>query len=147
MYEIIKAVIESGRFELTDMLAKVDTIWLQASITDEQRTELVALAREKAVPENSYASLQKQLDNLYANMAELAASIKANTDAITILQGGTVETPEPEEYPPYVQPTGAHDAYNTGGKMTYTDGFRYICKEDGCVWPPDVYPNGWERVE
>ena len=27
--------------------------------------------------------------------------------------------------------------------MTYTDGKRYICQVDGCVWGPDVYPQGW----
>ena len=41
--------------------------------------------------------------------------------------------PETEEYPAWVQPTGAHDAYNTGDKMTYTDGKRYICQMDNCV--------------
>ena len=50
MYAIIKSVINSGNFELTDMLSKIDTMWVQGSITDEQRTELTALARDKATP-------------------------------------------------------------------------------------------------
>lgn len=146
MYEIIKSVITAGRYELADMLKKIDTIWLQGSLTDVQRTELTALAREHAAPENSYAPVQKQLNILFTNLAELAAAVKANSDAIAVLQGGTVDQPEQEEYPEYIQPAGAHDAYNTGDKITY-GGRRYICRMDGCVWDPVTYPAGWMVVE
>lgn len=30
--------------------------------------------------------------------------------------------------------------------MTYTDGKHYICKMDGVVWGPDVYPDAWEML-
>lgn len=146
MYEIIKSVITAGRYELADMLKKIDTIWLQGSLTDVQRTELTALAREHAAPENSYASVQKQLNILFTNLAELAAAVKANSDAIAVLQGGTADQPEQEEYPEYIQPAGAHDAYNTGDKITY-GGRRYICRMDGCVWDPVTYPEGWSEAE
>lgn len=146
MYQIIKAVIESGRYELSDMLTKIDTIWLQGSLSEEQRAELAGLARKHAVSENSYASVRKQLDSIFANLAELAAAIKANTDAITVLQGGVVAPPAQEEYPGFIQPTGAHDAYNTGDKVTY-NGRHYICQVDGCVWNPDTYPEGWQEAE
>lgn len=54
--------------------------------------------------------------------------------------------PEPtDEYPEFVQPTGAHDAYKTGDKITY-NGKHYISKIDGNVWSPDAYPQGWEEV-
>ena len=48
MYEIVKNVIESGQYELTDMLKKIDTIWLQGTLDDDQRTELIELARSRA---------------------------------------------------------------------------------------------------
>lgn len=143
MYEIIKAVIESGRYELSDMLTKIDTLWIQDDIADDQKTELVALARRHATPENSYAGIQSQLDNLYINLGDIALAIQTLSDRVTVLEGGTVTPPETEEYPAWVQPTGKHDAYNTGDKITYTDGKRYICQVDGCVWGPDVYPQGW----
>ena len=146
MYEIIKAVIESGRYELSDMLTKIDTLWIQGDLTDDQKTELATLARQHAIPENSYAGIQSQLDNLYINLGEIAQAIQTLTDRVTVLEGGTVTPPEPEEYPAWVQPIGGHDAYNTGDKMTYTDGKRYVCQVDGCVWGPDVYPQGWTEV-
>lgn len=46
-----------------------------------------------------------------------------------------------EEYPEWVQPTGAHDAYNTGDKVSY-NGKHYVCTIDGNAYAPDVY--GWE---
>ena len=49
-----------------------------------------------------------------------------------------------EEWPEFVQPTGAHDAYNTGDKVTY-NGKRYISLIDGNVYSPDAYPAAWEE--
>ena len=156
MYEIIKSVIEEGRYELSDLLKKIDTLWVQGSLTEEEKTELVQLAREKATPENSYAGIQKQLDVLFQNAAEMAGQITANTAAIQAIrekmeeQGTVVPDPEPmpeEEYPEYVQPTGAHDAYHNGDKVTY-QGKKYHCiAPDGVavVWAPDVYPTYWEE--
>lgn len=141
MHEIIKSVITSGRYELADMLKKIDTIWLQGSITDDQRAELVELARANADPANSYASLQKQVDVLYRNVAELV-------DRILKLENGGTETPT-EEYPDYVQPTGAHDAYYTGAMITY-NGVKYTCiapEGVAVVWPPDVMPSYWQAEE
>ena len=51
--------------------------------------------------------------------------------------------PEPEEWPEWVQPTGAHDAYGVGDKVTY-NGKHYVSKIAGNVWSPDAYPAGWE---
>jgi hypothetical protein len=48
-----------------------------------------------------------------------------------------------EEWPEFVQPTGAQDAYNTGDKVTF-DSKHYICKMDNCTWSPDAYPAAWE---
>ena len=46
-----------------------------------------------------------------------------------------------DEYPEWVQPAGAHDAYNIGDKVTY-NGQHYVCTSDGNVYAPDVY--GWQ---
>ena len=46
-----------------------------------------------------------------------------------------------EEYPEWAQPTGAHDAYNTGDKVSY-NGKHYVCTIDANTYAPDVY--GWK---
>ena len=49
-----------------------------------------------------------------------------------------------DEWPEWVQPTGAHDAYNIGDKVTYK-GEHYISLIDGNVYSPEAYPAGWEK--
>ena len=48
-----------------------------------------------------------------------------------------------EEYPEWVQPTGAHDAYNTGDKVSH-NGKHWTSDVDSNVWEPGVY--GWTEV-
>lgn len=142
MYEIIKDVINSKSFELKDILYKINKMRIESAITETEKTELDSLARQNAVAENSYASMQEQINNTNSRIDKLEERIAKLENT-----GETEEPTEPvEEYPEYVQPTGAHDAYNTGDKITY-NGKKYICKINGCVWDPDMYPAGWELVE
>ena len=48
-----------------------------------------------------------------------------------------------EGYTVWAQPTGAHDAYNTGDIVDY-NGTLYKSLIDGNAYSPDVYPAGWE---
>lgn len=48
-------------------------------------------------------------------------------------------------YPVWSQPTGAHDAYNTGDIVDY-NGVLYKSLVDGNIYAPDAYPAGWEKV-
>lgn len=48
-------------------------------------------------------------------------------------------------YPVWSQPTGAHDAYNTGDVVNY-NGVLYKSLIDGNTYAPDAYPAGWEVV-
>lgn len=54
-----------------------------------------------------------------------------------------VQEPSTEEYPAWVQPTGAHDAYPQGAKVSY-NGKKWVSTVSGNVWAPGVY--GWEEV-
>ena len=49
-----------------------------------------------------------------------------------------------DEWPEFVQPTGAHDAYNKGDKVTF-EGKHYISLIDGNVYSPAAYPAGWQK--
>lgn len=49
-----------------------------------------------------------------------------------------------DEWPEWIQPTGAADAYMTGDKVSY-NGNHYISDIDNNVWTPGVY--GWTMVE
>ena len=49
-----------------------------------------------------------------------------------------------EEWPEWVQPTGAQDAYNEGDKVSHNDK-HWISETDANVWEPGVY--GWVENE
>ena len=48
-----------------------------------------------------------------------------------------------DEYPAWVQPTGAHDAYSKGDKVTHS-GKHWASDVDNNTWEPGVY--GWTEV-
>lgn len=52
---------------------------------------------------------------------------------------------EDESIPAFVQPTGAHDAYQTGDRVTY-NGHIYESTINNNVWSPDTYPQGWTEL-
>ena len=49
-----------------------------------------------------------------------------------------------EEWPEWVQPTGAQDAYAKDSKVTH-NGKKWISSYDANVWEPGVY--GWEEYK
>ena len=50
-----------------------------------------------------------------------------------------------DEWPEWVQPTGAQDAYAKGDKVSH-NGKHWISEVDGNVWEPGVYGNLWSEV-
>ena len=134
MYEVTKNVIQSGNYELTDILAKIDTLWLQGNLTDDERLNLIEMARDKADPSHSFAPLQEQIDAL--------------AERVSVLENTKDPDVPVDEYPAFVQPTGSHDAYHAGDKVTYNER-RYVCVAPegvAVVWSPDTYPAYWQEV-
>lgn len=133
MKNIIEKVINSKNYELSDMLKKIDTLWVQGSIDDEAKKHLAELARANANVQNSI--------DILAKLEELDKRVKALEDA-------KADVPDEEQtettYPEYV----ARKYYYNGDKVTF-DG--KVCKctaPDGvpCVWSPLEYPAYWEEV-
>lgn len=56
-----------------------------------------------------------------------------------------VRVAAPEEIPDWVQPTGAHDAYQTGDKVRF-NGSVYESLIDANVWSPIEYAQGWLKL-
>ena len=50
-----------------------------------------------------------------------------------------------DEWPEWVRPTGAHNAYNQGDKVTF-EGQHYISLIDGNTYSPAEYPAGWSQA-
>jgi hypothetical protein len=108
--------------------------------------------KDECVLENGLVYISKVDNNVY--------SPSAYPQNWTLYTGETEEptepvepepTPEPEPepedptYPEFVQPTGAHDAYKKGDRVTY-NGKVYESLIDANVYSPDTYPAGWREV-
>lgn len=52
---------------------------------------------------------------------------------------------EPNVIPDWVQPLGAHDAYNIGDRVRF-EGKVYESRINANVWSPAVYPAGWLEI-
>ena len=133
MQKVIERVIESKNYELSDMLKKIDTLWVQGSIDDAVRKSLADKARSNANTQNSMDILSK--------LEELDNRVKALEDAKT-----STETEEPTEttYEEYVS---GKWCYN--GDIFAFKGKIYKCTApEGvtCVWTPEEYPAYWEEV-
>ena len=132
MFKIIKSVIENTEFKLEDILYKINKMYMEDILNEEEKNELDNLARSKAKMENSY-NIQKQLDEIFGRLEKLEKNTFLDEEEVV------------EEYPEFKQPSGAHDSYKVGDKVTF-NGKKYICQLDNCVWSPDTYPQGWKEV-
>lgn len=147
MYDVIMLVIEAGGYSLPDVLAKIEREWVLGNLTEEDRDSLIDAARANATPEGSMAPLQERMAAVELAMKAAQESIEAMDARLKTLEGQ--EPPEPpvvDEWPEFVRPTGAHDAYPMGAKITYK-GKRYVSLVDANCWPPDEYPQGWQEQE
>lgn len=156
MFDFIKNIIEKGNFELKDIIYKINKMYIENHLTEEQKQELEGLARERANPENSYAEANEQYKAIWdalkedkQNIKKLQDELKEVKKEIEKMNGQDVPeediTEEPEVYPEYKQPLGSHDAYNIGDKITY-NGIKYECLIDNCVWTPITYPDAWQEI-
>ena len=133
MKHIITNVINRGGYNLADVLRKIDNFYLEGKLTDEERSDLYTLARNRANYEDSV--------NVFEKLIELEKRIVA-------LENKETSPTDPEEVP------AAPDYqigkwYYAGDRVTF-DGSIYICSApDGqvCTWSPTEYPAYWTKVE
>lgn len=140
MQKVIEKVIEAKNFELSDILKKIDTLWVQGSLTEEQRKSLIDKARNNANMQNSinvFAKLE-ELDRKVLELEEEVKALKADGSL-----SGDEETEE--TIPEYV----AGKYYYNGDKV-FHEGSIYTCTApEGvvCVWSPSEYPAYWKIEE
>ena len=133
MYEIIKTVIQSKQYELTDMIKKIDTQWISGKINDEQRAQLIALAQENANVSNSI-DFVKKLSELEQRIIDVENMLKNTSE-----NPGDESVEDIEEYV-------AGRWYRNGDVVKY-NGIIYECiAPEGavCTWNPDEYPAYWK---
>ena len=127
MYNIVKNVLNNGGYDLTTILKKIDSLWIQGKLTDTEYEELNTIARGGAKAEYSI--------NVIAKLEEFDQRLSA-------IENGNVNTETTEEYPEFV----VGKWYYNGDKVSF-EGKNYVCivpEGTVCVWSPKDYPAYWE---
>lgn len=158
MYEIFKSVITSKSYNLEQMIKKINTRWVEDTLTEEQREELIALAQTNADPSQSNAPLQKRIEEISKKQIALEDTVEKLSATVqkikeTVESGGTVvpdpEPPVTEEYPAWEPYNGIPPVpYQVGSKVTH-NGKKWESMVPNNVWEPGVFgvdQNIWKEV-
>lgn len=142
MFGTFQTIINAGGYDLADLTQRIKSMYAMGELSEDEMKQLLEQAQKNANPDDSYAPLADRVKAI----EEWETTIEKR---LTKLESGSSTNPcaleEPaDEWPEYKQPTGAHDAYHVGDKITY-NGKHYTCVMDGCVWTPDAYPQGWQE--
>lgn len=126
MKTIIENVIKKGDYDLDKIIEKIDILFVEGKLTLDEKNDLCELARVDPKPQYD---VKKEIENLWL--------------AIKALKNDGSENENDEIIMEWVQPTGAHNAYNEGDRMIF-DGKIYKSLINGNVWSPVSYPSAWE---
>lgn len=122
-----------------------------ASLTDEQAME-VATIYDPWYPGRSYAVGEfVTYGQNGVGDPQLYKVVQAHTSQVDWTPDATASLftaigLDEQGYAVWSQPTGAHDAYNTGDVVDY-NGTLYQSLINGNVYSPEAYPAGWQVYE
>ena len=123
---MIESTILSGDYELDKILSSIDLYHIEGSLTDEERRELIALAREHAKVKYGEEDISDLIDLVHSLELRVAK-----------LEGAEVV----EKYPEYE----ADRWYFSGEGVTF-DGVKYTCIAKKTKFSPADKPKDWQEV-
>lgn len=127
------------------MKQKLSVLSILSAATDEQAFVMRYLYPEWSGKIVSYKKNDRFIykDKFYKVLQDHTSQADWTPDTASSLY---VEIADPaEEWPEFRQPTGAHDAYSKGDKVTF-EGKRYKSLINANAYSPTDYPQGWELV-
>lgn len=126
------------RKELAALIAAIKKI--RESATDETALESIAVFPAwRADTDYAVDERIRYADKLYRCIQAHTSQAGWTPDLVPALWARV----SVEEYPEWIQPYGAEDAYAIGDKVSHNDK-RWISIADGNVWEPGVF--GWDEV-
>ena len=122
MYEIIKAVIQSGAFVVSDITQKINTLWVESKLTDEERQDLSEMMIDYINPNTQAPELKElylQLQEELGAEKEEERTLKAEVAELKGT-GGAEPGPGPETKIPKWKPwDGISTDYQTGAVVKH----------------------------
>ena len=140
---------------LDELLAQCDQ-WVQPSGAHDALPTGAIVAHEGAIWRTDLPTLNVwepgTMNTQWVDITDqlLAESSKEGQDEDTgaeVPEEGTAPEPEPAQpsAPAFKQPSGGHDSYKQGDRVTY-NGKVYESTINSNVWTPDAYPQGWRKI-
>ena len=123
---MIESTILSGDYELDKILSSIDLYHIEGSLADEERRELIDLARENAKIRYKEEDISQMFDRLHAL-----------EERVTKLEGTEVV----EKYPEYED----NRWYFSGEGVTF-EGTKYTCIAKKTKFSPAEKPKDWQEV-
>lgn len=145
MYDIIKNIIENGIFRVSDLTNKIDTLWAESKLSDDERSLLVQMMTDHLNPNSEAPELKEMYERLEARVATQEEEVKK-------LKGeepgggeeGTVTVPAWEPW------DGISDKYKYGAVVTH-NGKYFLDVLQGMqnTWEPEsagVDERYWKEI-
>lgn len=145
MYDIIKNIIENGTFRVSDLTNKIDTLWAESKLSDDERSQLVQMMIDYLNPASEAPELKEMYERLEARVTTLEEEVKK-------LKGeepgggeeGTVTVPAWEPW------DGISNKYQYGAVVTHnTKYFLDVLQGMQNTWEPEsagVDERYWKEI-
>ena len=76
MYDIIKNIIENGIFRVSDLINKIDTLWAESKLSDDERNLLVQMMTDHLNPNSEAPELKELYERLEFRVTTLEEEVK-----------------------------------------------------------------------
>lgn len=147
MYEIIKNIIENGAFRVSDLTNKIDTLWAESKLSDDERNQLVQMMVDHLNPASEAPELKEMYERLEARVATLEEEVKKLKGEEP---GGGEEESGTVTVPAWEQWDGISDKYKYGAVVTH-NGKYFLDVLQGMqnTWEPEsagVDERYWKEI-
>lgn len=129
----------SGRFVVNDITEKIDTLWAESRLTDQQRDELLDLMVSYLDPSTEAPETIERINNLEARVKSLETAVEALREVVQIEPSEPPETEEPSEVivPEWTAWDGISSNYQYGDVVTHNSKyFLNVLQGVQNVWEP-----------
>lgn len=147
MYEIIKNIIENGAFRVSDLTNKIDTLWAESKLSDDERSQLVQMMTDHLNPATEAPELKEMYERLEARVTTLEADVQALKGGE---ESGGEEEPGTVTVPAWEPWDGISNKYQYGAVVTH-NGKYYLDVLQGMqnTWEPEsagVDERYWKEI-
>ena len=147
MYEIIKNIIENGAFRVSDLANKIDTLWAESKLNDEERNQLVQMMTDHLNPDSEAPELKELYERLESRVTALEADVQALKGGE---ESGGEEEPGTVTVPAWEPWDGISNKYQYGAVVTH-NGKYFLDVLQGMqnTWEPEsagVDERYWKEI-